>query len=65
MDNIFISTALSMCIPAIFSDSPGKRCQHEDGSEMMFDGLVEMYRLEVTPEEVIVVKALTERVVRA
>ncbi|KAI6096753.1 hypothetical protein F5141DRAFT_1067484 [Pisolithus sp. B1] len=32
-------------------------------SEMVFDNSVEMYRLEVTPEEVIVVKALTERVV--
>ncbi|KAI6096736.1 hypothetical protein F5141DRAFT_561444 [Pisolithus sp. B1] len=46
-DGVFIPTAL-----------PGKRWKHEDASEMMFDDLVETYRPEITPEEVIVVKAL-------
>ncbi|KAI6027108.1 hypothetical protein EDC04DRAFT_2718583 [Pisolithus marmoratus] len=46
-DGIFIPTAL-----------PGKRWKHEDASEMMFDDLVETYRPEITPEEVIIVKAL-------
>lgn len=46
-DSIFIPTAL-----------PGKRWKHEDASEMMFDDLVETYRPEITPEEVVIVKAL-------
>ncbi|KIJ12895.1 hypothetical protein PAXINDRAFT_82056 [Paxillus involutus ATCC 200175] len=47
-DNIFIPTAL----PA------KKKWTHEQASEMMFDDMVETYQLDITPEEVTIVKAL-------
>ncbi|KAF8436802.1 hypothetical protein L210DRAFT_979380 [Boletus edulis BED1] len=47
-DGIFIPTAL-----------PGKKkWKHEHASEMMFDDMVQTYQLDITPEEVIIVKAL-------
>ncbi|KAF9233355.1 hypothetical protein BU15DRAFT_90386 [Melanogaster broomeanus] len=47
-DNIFIPTAL-----------PEKKdWTHEQASEMMFDDMVETYQLDITPEEVTIVKAL-------
>ncbi|KAH7881867.1 hypothetical protein F5I97DRAFT_474016 [Phlebopus sp. FC_14] len=46
-DGIFIPKAL-----------PGKTWRHEDASEMMFDDMVETYQLDISPEEVQLVKAL-------
>ncbi|KIJ21241.1 hypothetical protein PAXINDRAFT_160479 [Paxillus involutus ATCC 200175] len=47
-DNIFIPTAL-----------PAKKAWiHEQASDMMFDDMVETYQLDITPEEVTIVKAL-------
>ncbi|KAH0839456.1 hypothetical protein J3R83DRAFT_246 [Lanmaoa asiatica] len=46
-DGIFIPAAL-----------PGKEWKHEQASEMMFDDMVETYQLDITSEEVLIVKAL-------
>ena len=37
---------------------PNKKWKHEHASEMMFDDMVETYQLDITPEEVTIVKAL-------
>ncbi|KAL4067181.1 hypothetical protein V8B97DRAFT_1978480 [Scleroderma yunnanense] len=37
---------------------PGKEWKHEQASEMMFDDMVDAYMLDITPEEMTIVKAL-------
>ena len=36
----------------------GRKWQHEDASEMMFDDMVKKYNIDLPPEDVLFIKAL-------